>query len=554
MPPAGMQNGVLSETAVRQSAPQTGRHSEIVYLLLTAELAGQRGQFETALENYLKVAEMTGDARIAARATQIALYLKKVDKAREAVALWRAHDSASIEARRLSVLLELKAGQIDAALEHLGALLLMPDVDLESTLIEVVKMLGTEVAPEQGFDFMRRLAERFSGVAEVHFAQALLAADKGNYQLALDETEHALALHPDWNRARLLQAQVMSQMGDSEAAREVMQKALAKDPDNVRLRLIYSQFLVKTGNTKAAIKELERVLAREPGNEDARFGLGMALMESEEFEKARQVFMRLADSSRWKTQSHFYLGLIEARKNRLANALEWFDKVTEGPLAFDAQVNGVTALINLGRLPEARARLVEVRKRFPNEALRLYLLEAELLNKKKDYVAAFDLLAEALEEMPGQVELLYARALVAEQLDRLEVLEADLRAVLQSNPDDANALNALGYTLADRYPDRLEEAKRYLERALELKPDEPAVLDSFGWLLYRMGDLEGALRYLRRAYEAIRDPEIGAHLGEVLWESGKHEEARKVWRESYRKDPEHDDIKRVRARYPEAFR
>jgi tetratricopeptide (TPR) repeat protein len=149
---------------------------------------------------------------------------------------------------------------------------------------------------------------------------------------------------------------------------------------------------------------------------------------------------------------------------------------------------------------------------------------------------------------------LYTRALVAEQLDRLEVLEADLRAVLEKNPDDVNALNALGYTLADRFPMRLEEAKRLLDRAMESKPDDPAIMDSYGWLQYRLGNYEKALEYLRRSYEMIGDPEIGAHLGEVLWESGRHKEAQKIWTESLRKDPDQDDMRRVRARYPEAFK
>lgn len=544
----------LSEESVRAGALKMPRESEIVYLLLSGEIAGQRGQFETALDSYLKAAKLTRDPRVAARATQIALYLKNMDKAREAAATWRQHDPGNTEAKRLSAMLELKSGNTEAAFEQLSGLLSAPQPDLESTLIELVKLLDAEVPKDTALDLMRRLVERFPRLAEIHFAYALLAADKGEYQLALSETEKALALHPDWSRARLLQAQVMSQMGDSEAARGVIQRALKSDPNNLRLRLIYSQFLAKSGDIKSAEKELRWILAREPGNDDARFGLGMALMEQGRTEQARQEFMRLADSSRWKTQSYFYLGLIEARRNHLTGALQWFDRVNEGPLAFDAKVNGVTALIGMGQLTEARQRLSQVRKQFPNEALRLYLLEAELLTKNKDYVAAFDLLSEALEEMPGQVELLYTRALVAEQLDKIEVLEGDLRAVLEKNPEDPNALNALGYTLADRFPMRLQEAKKLLDKAMELKPDDPAIMDSYGWLHYRLGDYETALRYLRRSFEMVSDPEIGAHLGEVLWESGHQREARKVWIESWRKDSSHEDMLRVRARYPEAFK
>jgi len=546
-------SGGLSEDVIRTSRQEVTRESDIVYLLLAAELAGQRGQYDTALENYLKAARLTKDPRVAERATQIAVYLKDVDKAREAAAVWREREPASAEAIRINAMLLLKAGRMDAALDELSKLLSMPGVEPESTLIELVKLLDSEASADDGLNLMRQLVDRFPRMAEIHFAYALLAADKDEYKLALDETERALALHPDWNRARLLQAQVMSQMGDSQAARDVIQRALKSDPNNVRLRLIYSQFLAKAGDLPAAEKELARILAKEPNNEDARFGLGMALMEMGQEERARQQFAELAESARWRMQAFFYLGLIDARRNRLQSALHWFDKVTTGPLAFDAQVNGITALINLGQLPEARRRLSDVRKKFPNEALRLYLLESELLTKNKDYVGAFDLLSEALEETPGQVELLYTRALVAEELDRVDVLEADLRAVLEKNPDDANALNALGYTLADR-TDRLDEAEKFLDRALELKPDDPAILDSYGWLQYRLGDNESALEYLGRAYDMINDPEIGAHLGEVLWESGRRKEARKIWREAIKKDPDSDDVKKVRVRYPEAFK
>jgi len=521
-------------------------------LLLAAELAGQRGQYETALNNYLEAARLTQDAQIAERATQIGLYLKNTEKALAAATLWSERDPGNVSARRISALLLLKTGQTDKAFDQLRALLTLPDVDLENALIELVKWLDSEVPKEEGTKVMQRLVVEFPGMAELHFAYALLASNRGEYQLALQEAEKALALNPDWNRARLLQAQVMSQMGDSEAARATVQKALKSDPNNVRLRLIYAQFLAKAGDLQRAEKELARILGKDPDNHDARFGLATLLMEMGRDERAKKEFSDLTGVDKWRAQAYFYLGLIEARQNRLQSALQWFDKVESGPLEFDAKVNAITALINLGRMSDARQRLTGVRKQFPNEALRLYLLEAELLSKTKDYEAAFDLLTEALEEMPGQMELLYSRALVAEQLDRVDILEADLRAVLEKNPDDANALNALGYTLADR-GDRLEEARRYLDRAIELKPDDPAILDSYGWLQYRLGNYGVALDYLRRAYESVRDPEIAAHLGEVLWESGRHQEARKVWKEALKKDPKHEDMKKIKLKYREAF-
>ncbi len=546
-------SGESIESDLRTSHRPIERDSDIVYLLLAAELAGQRGQYDLALNNYLQVARRDSDPRVAERATQIALYLKDTNRALEAASLWAERDPKSVPARRVAAMLLLKAGQVDKAVEQFRALLALPNPDLENTLIELVKWLDAEVDKADALKAMRQLVEEFPNEAELHFAYALLASGKGEHQLALEETQRALALHPDWNRARLLQAQVMSQMGDSKAARDAVQRALKNDPGNLRLRLIYSQFLAKTGDYKAAERELTRILDKEPGNHDARFAFASILMEMGQLDRAKQEFLALTEVAKWQSQAYFYLGLIEAKRDRLDSSLHWFDKIVSGPLRFDAQVNAITALINLGRLGEARQRLSEVRKGFPNEALRLYLLEAELLSKTKDYEEAFDLLSEALEELPGQLELLYARALVAEQLHRYDVLEADLRAVLEKNPNDPNALNALGYTLADR-GERLEEARSFLDRAIGMKPDDPAIMDSYGWLQYRLGDRDAALEYLRRAYDLVRDPEIGAHLGEVLWESGKYQEARKVWRESLKKDPNQEDMKRIKARYRDAFK
>lgn len=540
------------DSALRTLKQPPAPQANAVYLMLSAELAGQRGQYDTALQQYLEAARLTHDPQIAERATQIALYLKNTDKALEAASLWVEHAPRNASARRISALLLFKSGQSDLAVEQFKGLLSLPDVDLENTLIELVRWLNAEVSQDNGLSVFRRLIAAFPSMAEMHFAYALYASDKGEHQLALDETEQALALHPDWSRARLLQAQVMAQMGDSAAARDAVQRALKSDPGNARLRLIYAQFLGRTGDSKGAEREFQRLLQKDPANYDARFGLAIIRMDSGQTERARQDLLGLVGVEKWQAQAQYYLGLIEARAQRPENALQWFEKIQSGPLEFDARVNAISALIQLGRTDEARGRLGEARKANPKEALRLYLLEAELLSKAKRHEQAFDLLTEAMEALPGQVELIYARALMAEQLGRIEILEADLRGILEKNPDDANALNALGYTLASQ-TERLEEAKRYIERALELKPDDPAILDSFGWVQYRLGNYEVALDYLRRAYKKVPDPEIGSHLGEVLWESGNQQEAKRIWKEALKKDPEHEDMKDVMQRYREAF-
>lgn len=526
---------------------------EPIYLMLVGEIAGQRGQFDVALDHYLKLMRLVPDVRVAERATQIALYVKDTDKALEAASLWSGLDSRSLAAHRLTAVLEIKAGRADKAAEELGKLVVLKDPELENTLIELVKWLDVEMPSEQSLAVMQELAEQLPKVPELHFAYALLASNKQALMTARVEVDRAISLRPKWARALMLQAQLLMQSGDTRAARVALEKALKSDPGNARVGLLYAQFLAKAGELKAAQQELKRVLDKDSGNNDARFALASVWMEMGEYERARSEFQLLSGDSRWQAQSDFSMGLIDARLGRTENALRQFDRVGPGPLEFDARFNGISALISLGRYDEARTRLARARKDFPNEKIRLYLIEAEMLVKTKDLPAAYGILNEALKEDAEQADLLYSRALLAEQLGHLDVMETDLRAVLSKKPDDPAALNALGFSLAEHRLDRLDEAEGYIKQAMEKRPGDPAILDSYGWVLYRKGEKEQALLHLRKAFKLFADPEIAAHLGEVLWEAGRQAEAKRVWAEGWKKNPDQDDIKRVREKYPAGF-
>ena len=526
---------------------------EPIYLMLVGEIAGQRGQFDVALDHYLKLMRLVPDVRVAERATQIALYVKDTDKALEAASLWSGLDSRSLAAHRLTAVLEIKAGRADKAAEELGKLVVLKDPELENTLIELVKWLDVEMPSEQSLAVMQELAEQLPKVPELHFAYALLASNKQALMTARVEVDRAISLRPKWARALMLQAQLLMQSGDTRAARVALEKALKSDPGNARVGLLYAQFLAKAGELKAAQRELKRVLDKDSGNNDARFALASVWMEMGEYERARSEFQLLSGDSRWQAQSDFSMGLIDARLGRTENALRQFDRVGPGPLEFDARFNGISALISLGRYDEARTRLARARKDFPNEKIRLYLIEAEMLVKTKDLPAAYGILNEALKEDAEQADLLYSRALLAEQLGHLDVMETDLRAVLSKKPDDPAALNALGFSLAEHRLDRLDEAEGYIKQAMEKRPGDPAILDSYGWVLYRKGEKEQALLHLRKAFKLFADPEIAAHLGEVLWEAGRQAEAKRVWAEGWKKNPDQDDIKRAREKYPAGF-
>jgi tetratricopeptide (TPR) repeat protein len=538
--------------AINARPPDGG--AEPIYLMLVGEIAGQRGQFDVALDHYLQLARLVRDIKVAERATQIALYVKDTGKALEAASLWAERDPKNLAAHRITAMLQIKAGNTDAAAKELGKLLELKDPELENTLIELVKWMDAELPKEQGLKVMQELTEEYPKVPELHFAYALLASNKDALMTARAETDRALALRPKWSRAEMLRAQLLIQAGDSRAARTALEQALKGDPGNARLGLLYAQFLAKSGDLKKAERELQRIVGKDRGNHDARFALASVWLEMGQFDRARPEFQALTGDPRWQVQSDFSLGLIDARQGKAESALKQFDRVGAGPLEFDARFNGISALIALGRYDEARERMSAARRNFPGEALRLYLIESELLIKNKDLPTAFEVLSEALKQAPSQPELLYSRALLAEQMGNLEVMETDLRTVLEQKPDDPAALNALGFSLADHRLDRLDEAENYIKRALAKRPGDPAILDSYGWVLYRMGRREESLVYLRRAYGLFADPEIAAHLGEVLWEAGRRAEAMRVWGEGLKKGPEQEDMKRVREKYPEAFR
>lgn len=531
---------------------EASRRAETLYLLLAGELAGQKGQYDVALDAYMKLMRDSPDARLAERATQIALYAKQADKALETATVWLEQAPDNMAARKIVAMLLLKNGRYDEALAHLGQVLQGGGGDAETALVELVRMISQELSKEDAARVMAQLAERFPQRAEVRYAYALLAMEQGEVTLARAEVDQALRLHPDWARARVLQAQLAARAGDWAMAKAILQQALRVDPGNSHLRLVLAEQLVREGNHKAAEQQFRRILRKEPEHEDAAFGLAMALLQSHQEDAARKVLTHLAEGSRWSAQAAYYLGLVESRHNHYEEALNWFEQVNSGALAMDAQVNAVSALMALHRDADAVEKLGQLRKRFPEEALRFFLMEAEILTRNGDYAGAFDVLTESLQALPGRPELLYTRALVAEHLDRLDVMEQDLNELLTQDPNDANALNALGYTLADK-SNRYSEALSLLTRALALRPDEAAILDSYGWLQYRMGNHESAIEYLRRAYQHNQDAEIAAHLGEVLWVSGKRSEAKAVWRKAARQAPGNEYIKRVMEAFKEAF-
>jgi tetratricopeptide (TPR) repeat protein len=349
--------------------------------------------------------------------------------------------------------------------------------------------------------------------------------------------ERVRALDPSSERVAVFQAQLLQQQKKNAAALEALGAFLRDNPDANNARLTYARLLVDAKRYEDARVEFQRLAEATPENKDIAYALGLLLLQTNDMEQSEAQFRKLVDDPDRRYTAWFYIGQIAESRQDIQGAIDAYHHVDRGEHHVNAQVRAAMLMAERGDIKEARQHLHALRGRNRQESVRIFRAEAEMLASRELLTDAMTVYDDALEEFPQDGGLLYARAMLAVRLDRIEQVEADLRDILSREPDNADALNALGYTLADR-TERFEEAHELIRRAYELKPDNHYVVDSLGWVLYRMGRLDEAIKYLRRAMELQADPEVAAHLGEVLWVAGDQEGAKEVWNTALKAQPE----------------
>jgi len=527
-----------NKTELKEQAEKvTAISSDVLYLLMAGEIAGQRNQYGVALDAYLQAAKRVDDPRIAERAAKIGLFLKNSEKTDEAVALWLKQDKDNLTARKIAVLSALRGVDKALAVEHLNGILKDDPAGFEPTLIKLIKTLEKEGNAEFIFSVLEDLSGQHQDQAVVFFVQAVLASQLKKQDVAIEKVNRALELQPDWDKALLLRAQFAAQNNEMVLARELLEKVLKKTPENERIRRMLAQVLVKSKAYDDAINLYQNFLKNQPDDGESLFAIALIYLQQEKNEQALDYFKKLVNKPMWDSQASFYIGRLKFKQKSYDEALIWFDKVTKGSYYFDASMAGISVLLNKKDFVEAESRLVDLSEKFPRKELSIFLLKAEMYSEQKKYQKAFDVLSEALKQFPEHRDLLYTRALIAEKLDKLAVLETDLKKILLKNPEDASALNALGYTLVDR-TERYDEAAIYLEKAIKLNPDEAVIIDSIGWLYFKKGDMAEAIKHLRNAYQKQPESEIAAHLAEVLWFAGNKDEAKVVFDAAIKKAPD----------------
>jgi len=427
--------------------------SNVLNLILLAEIALQRKQFDTALEAYLAAAERVDDVRVAEKATRIGRFLNDLDKTDQAVTLWLKNDAKNTTARGIGISTSLKLQNQTSLVTHLDAVLQDSPAAFEVTLAEIQKSLKTKEEIQFIYDSLEALSKRHPQQATLFLSQSILAARQNNIVLSIEKIEKTLILQPNWGKALNFEGELFIHAG------------------------------------KLAYKE-----------------------------------------------------------KKFSKALKWFDKVRLKKLTFDASFAAITVLGEQKEFQQAQYRLKKLLKTKPKQKTKILIMQAEMYNQQHQYQRAFNILTKILKKSPKNKNALYSRALTAEKLDDLVTLEQDLLKILAQDAKDVGALNALGYTLADK-TQRYQEAEKYLKQALTLKPDEAVIIDSYGWLLFKQGKKQAALEQLQKAYDKSAENEIIAHLAEVLWTFERKEEAKKLIADALSKTPEDEYLLKFKQRF-----
>ena len=508
---------------------------ETVYSLLTAELAGQRNRFDIALDNYVTQAINTQDPGISERAFRIAEYLGADQAALDTSLIWAKNAPDDLEAQRAAAIQLARSGRYDDSMAYMEKVL----QGKGDTHFDFLALSAADTDPDTRNGLMKsfdRLLQKHPKNSQLVFGKALLLQQD-------DEAEAALKLleqnPPEEGEIApiLLRARLLQNLNRGKEAIPLLEKSIKKYPDDKRLRLTYARTLVEQDRMEDAKVQFANLVQQYPDDDELRYSLALVCLEAKAWDEAKGYLEELIERESHVDSAHLNLGRIAEENNDPQAALLEYAQVGPGNDYLPAQLRQADILMSNGRTDEAEKRLAAARETEPDYAIQLYLIQAETLSANNQGERAWKVLQKALLQYPDDLNLLYTRAMQAEKRNDLAQMEKDLRLIIKRDPENAMALNALGYTLSDRTT-RYAEAKVLIEQAHKLNPEDPAVLDSLGWVNYRLGNLDEAERLLRMALERFPDQEVAAHLGEVLWANGKQREARQIWEKFLKEQPE----------------
>ena len=538
-----------SETKLKT---QTELSGEVFYYLFSAEIAAQRGQIGLSAALYTKAAMKTRDPRVAQQATRIAYYARDDKRAIAAAELWHELEPENIEARQVLAALLVRIGKTEAAAEHFEYVLNNGNEkhSERQRFMLITSLLSKEKDKESALAVMQNILSKRKNNPHALYAYSQLAFLVGNLNDALATIKKVIKLQPEWTEAYILQSNIFVRQGYKAHAIEVLRQTVESQPDNTQLRMFYARNLVDAKQFDGAAQQFSELTSDEKLQHEARYALGLLALQMNKPKDATEYFAQLLEDEKRIIEAQYYLAQSYELQNELDKAIAAYNEVRNNQYSFEAGLRVALILAKQGKIKDARLRLQNMSPDSLDKELRVYLTEGEILNTAKQYQDALDLFTEALTQLTDNSRLLYARALTAEKLGQIDLAVKDLESVVKREPENAQALNALGYTLIDRTR-QLKKGLGYIKKALKLEPDDPAIHDSMGWAYYRLGQYDKSLKYLRRAFEKLKDAEIAAHLGEVLWVAGEREEAQEIWNTALQQTPNDDLLLNVMQKFSE---
>lgn len=510
-------------------------------LVLGAEVALQRGHYREAAAAYVRAAQMAKDEELAEQAARVAYEHRQWTLVQAAAERWLELNQTNEEARRFAAFAALQLYRIDAAAEHLSALLNSAFINAQAGFTALLPQVSEEATPAAATAVLQRLAAQYPDLTEAHYAVAQAALQSDNLALALKHARTAREKGPYWSPAGLLLARVQMIQGDAETALATARQVIEQDNQDA-YRLEYALMLMQAGKEEEGRKELSQLANSETTGPLVERALADIDFQLGNRDAAAQRFSNLVTSGRFVYESLFYLGAIAESRGAPDEALQLYTRVTSGDYAVAAQTRVARIKARQEGLKSGLKHLEEFSATRPQYRIDTITTRASLLASHGDSAGALALLGDALREYPDAVELRLARVFQLEDADKIgDALDA-LRKLAAERPGDPVVSNALGYTLVDRTRQHREGLK-LIEEALAQTPDNGAVLDSMGWALHKVGRHEDALTYLEQAKRRISDPEVELHLGEVLLALDRKDDAREVWAKASERYPDNAELK-----------
>jgi len=519
---------------------------ELLYDLMLAELALQRNDYSLAFDKYYAAAEKTRDSRLAKKATRVTLFSKNDAQTFKAVKLWSELQPDNLDVQQIYASSLITQKKDEQAVIYLQRIINLSD-SFEAGFKRTIVILEPIEERERASSILNQLTKAHQNQPIVKLYQAKLAFKYADYPVTEKYLNEILSIKPGYLDALLLKVELLKKQKRNLQAIQVLEQLVSKLPENTALRLELARMLVESKHNEQALQQI-RILAGKDLAPEVLFAISLLTIEMDKLDEAKKYLERLHEHRLYASEAAYFIGQLEAGRENYTEAEAWFKRVRHGKYTFEAHL-GLAVVYSQQKKFDQAFKLLDISKASTDkQSIEVLQIKAEVYAQAKNYTKGYEIYTQALTLSPKNPDLLYGRAMLAEKFGRIDLLEQDLHTILADNPKDNQALNALGYTLADR-TDRYQEAHKYIERALKIDPEDVATLDSMGWVLHKMGNNKEAVKYLKKAYSKDPDPEIAAHYGEILWELGQINEAKIVWNKALKKNPRHQVLVGITTRY-----